>query len=240
MKKISDEKKCVICLALVIIMGLLLFYTYAGGSGENDHQGIIRLHVIANSNTVGDQALKLKVRDAVIEYMEKQDDLESVAETREYLRDNTDRFEKIAEGIIAAQGYDYPAGVSMGVRYIPEKTYGDITFPAGNYEALNITLGDGEGENWWCVLFPPLCLLEEGTRSEDQASSQTLSAEELEALLEALPAEDLEALGIEELSAFDTGELTEEKLAEKSEKSDALTKDQRLKLRWKVLELLRE
>ena len=66
MKKLSDEKKCVICLTLVIIMGFLLFFTYAGAA-ENEHDGIIRLHVIANSDTAGDQALKLKVRDAVIE-----------------------------------------------------------------------------------------------------------------------------------------------------------------------------
>ena len=164
MKRISDEKKCAICLALVIIMGLLLFYTYAGDEG-NEHEGIIRLHVIANSNQAGDQALKLKVRDAVIAYMEKQDGLASTEEMRTYLKENRGRLEKIAEGVIASEGYDYSATANMGIRYIPEKTYGDITFPAGNYEALNITLGKGEGENWWCVLFPPLCLLEEGTDS---------------------------------------------------------------------------
>ncbi len=162
MKKISDEKKCVICLALVIIMGFLLFYTYTGDS-RNEHEGIIRLHVIANSNTVGDQALKLKVRDAVIEYMQKQEDLTNAEETEDYIKENLDSFEKIAEGIICSEGYDYSADADLGIRYIPEKTYGDIKFPAGNYEALNITLGEGKGENWWCVIFPPLCLLDEGT-----------------------------------------------------------------------------
>lgn len=162
----SDEKKCVICLTLVILMGLLLFYTYIGDSG-NTHEGIIRLHVIANSDTAGDQALKLKVRDAVIEYMENQDGLHSADDMREYLKDNLGRLEKIAEGVIASEGYDYPADANLGIRYIPEKTYGDITFPAGTYEALNITIGSGEGENWWCVLFPPLCLLDEGTEEDD-------------------------------------------------------------------------
>ena len=143
-----------ICLALVLIMGFLLFYTYTGDGRKNEHEGIIRLHVIANSDTVGDQALKLKVRDAVIEYLQKQDDLHTVDDTREYLEANLGSLEKISEGIIAANGRDYSAHAKLGVRYIPEKTYGDITFPAGNYEALNITLGDGKGENWWCVLFP--------------------------------------------------------------------------------------
>ena len=156
----SDERKCVIALILVLLMGLLLVYTYAGDGCRNDHEGILRLHVIANSNKVGDQALKLKVRDAVIEYMADQKDLKTVDETREYLKENKKRLQRIAEGVIAAQVYDYPAAVELGVRYIPQKTYGDITFPAGNYEALNITIGSGQGENWWCVLFPPLCFVD--------------------------------------------------------------------------------
>ena len=162
MKKISDERKCVICLTLVVIMGFLLFFTYAGAA-ENEHDGIVRLHVVANSNTAGDQALKLKVRDAVIEYMSKQEELDSIDDMRAFLENDKSRISRIADGIIASEGYDYSSEVSLGVRYIPEKTYGDITFPAGNYEALTITLGEGLGENWWCVLFPPLCLLDEGT-----------------------------------------------------------------------------
>ena len=162
MKKIPDERKCVICLTLVVIMGFLLFFTYAGAA-ENEHDGIVRLHVVANSNTAGDQALKLKVRDAVIEYMSKQEELDSIDDMRAFLENDKSRISRIADGIIASEGYDYSSEVSLGVRYIPEKTYGDITFPAGNYEALTITLGEGLGENWWCVLFPPLCLLDEGT-----------------------------------------------------------------------------
>jgi len=163
---ISDEKKCVILLALTIVMGFLLFYTYIGdnaGINENDHEGIIRLHVIANSDSVSDQRLKLKVRDAVIAYMDDQEYLRTVNDTRSHMEDNLRRLETIAAGVIASEGYDYKAKADIGIRYIPEKTYGDITFPAGNYEALNITIGDGEGANWWCVLFPPLCLLDEGT-----------------------------------------------------------------------------
>lgn len=167
----SDEKKCVILLALVILMGFVLFYTYIGDT-KNDHEGIIRLHVIANSDTIGDQALKLKVRDAIIAYMEDQDDLTTTDETRDYLKNDIDRLETIANGVIASEGYDYTAKADLGVRYIPEKTYGDITFPAGNYEALNITIGEGLGQNWWCVLFPPLCLLDEGTEDMEFASEE--------------------------------------------------------------------
>jgi len=178
LKNLTDEKKCVILLALTILMGVLLFYTYTYDV-QNEHEGIVRLHVIANSNTAGDQALKLKVRDAIIEYMSEQDDLKDIDETRKYLKANTGRLEKIAEGVIAAEGCSYNAKVDLGVRYIPEKTYGDITFPAGNYEALNVTIGSGKGENWWCVLFPPLCILDEG--------SKPLSAESVAAANEINP-----------------------------------------------------
>lgn len=209
MNRMSDEKKCVILLVLTIVMGLLLIYTYIGDTefDKNDHEGIIRLHVIANSDAPDDQELKLKVRDAVIEYMNKQEDLKDAGDTRRYLETNLGRLEKIADGIIAAEGYDYSARADMGIRYIPEKTYGDITFPAGNYEALNITIGNGQGENWWCVLFPPLCLLDEGTVSTDEKA---------------------------------LSELTDEELADMELTDEELTDRERLHLRWKLLELLKE
>ena len=216
MKKISDGKKCMICLALVLIMGFLLFYTYTGDGRKNEHEGIIRLHVIANSSTVGDQALKLKVRDAVIEYLQKQDDLCTIDDTREYLEANLGSLEKISEGIIAANGRGYSAHAKLGVRYIPEKTYGDITVPAGNYEALNITLGDGEGENWWCVLFPPLCLLDEGTESDAAAD---------------------DANDAQSADAADTDK-SKGGSADASSSSDSLADEQRLHLKWKIAELL--
>lgn len=241
----SDEQKCVIALILVLFIGLLLVYTYAGDGCRNDHEGILRLHVIANSNKVGDQALKLKVRDAVIEYMADQKDLKTVDETREYLKENKKRLQRIAEGVIAAQGYDYPAAVELGVRYIPQKTYGDITFPAGNYEALNITIGSGQGENWWCVLFPPLCLLDEGTApiSGDDADSDPAKAA-------ADGARDTGGFGASEavgsggnagaVGGNGSGQTSAQGSGSPSSsaQSDALTKEQKLKLRWKTLELL--
>ncbi len=95
------------------------------------------------------------------------------------------------------------------MRYIPEKTYGDITFPAGNYEALNITIGRGEGENWWCVLFPPLCLLDEGTAADSVADESAGSGD---------------------------GTISEEADEDDENSSEA----QRLRLRWKLAEILGE
>lgn len=150
----SDERKCVIALILVLFMGLLLVYTYAGDGCRNDHEGILRLHVIANSNKAGDQALKLKVRDAVIEYMADQKDLKTVDETREYLKENKKRLQRIAEGIIAAQGYDYPAAVELGVRYIPQKTYGGHHLPGRELRGAQHHHRRGQGENWWVCTVP--------------------------------------------------------------------------------------
>lgn len=212
--RLSDEKKCIICLILTIIFGIVMFCTYTADDA-NQHEGIIRLHVIANSNTASDQGIKLKVRDAIIKHMQSRDDISTRRDMEEYITANTDRLERIAEGVVASEGRDDNVKASLGVRYIPEKTYGGTTFPAGNYEALDIKIGEGKGENWWCVLFPPLCLLDEGTDS-------TVSSDGSQDLVEnGSPA------------GYD-----KEELAESIQADDSLTDDQKLRLRWKIQELL--
>lgn len=176
-RKISDEKKCIVCFILTVLFGIILFCTYTA-EDSNDHEGILRLHVIANSNTVADQSIKLQVRDAVIKHMQSQEDIVTKDDMKNYIISNRTRLEKIAEGVVASQGSDDKVTASLGIRYIPEKTYGGITFPAGNYEALDLTIGEGNGENWWCVLFPPLCLLEEGTDEPEETSDTTDSLTE--------------------------------------------------------------
>lgn len=171
-------EQCLVTFALVVVMGFVLFSTYeeSEAAAVNEYNGIIRLHVIANSDSAEDQNLKLKVRDAVIEEVSKLGNSQSIDESRKWLESHLGDLEKTAEQVIRENGYDYGAVAELGVRWIPEKTYGDMYFPAGNYEALNITLGKGEGQNWWCVLFPPLCLITEdeeelekmGIESDDQ------------------------------------------------------------------------
>jgi stage II sporulation protein R len=168
MTRFTDEVKCLIALAMVIVMGFVLVITYTVPSSDtaNEHEGIIRLHVIANSDSDDDQALKLQVRDEIIKYMTSQNEassIDDISASRQFIKKNLTTFEAIARDQITAEGYDYTATAALEVCYIPEKNYGDITFPAGNYEALNITIGSGEGQNWWCVLFPPLCIIDEGT-----------------------------------------------------------------------------
>lgn len=130
--------------------------TYYINHTPNDHPGMIRLHVIANSDSKEDQALKLAVRDGILEFMDGQD---SIDDARQYINDNIDEIEQISEKIIEENGYDYPVRAKLGVSFIPQKSYEDLTLPAGNYEALKVTLGKGDGHNWWCVIFPQLCLV---------------------------------------------------------------------------------
>ena len=160
MKNSDLKQKCVLSLILVIVMAVVLFYTYED-TPQNQYSGIIRLHVIANSDSEEDQELKLKVRDEIIKKTKSLQESQSIEDSREYLQTHLNDMEETANKVIEENGKSYKAEANLGIRWIPEKTYGDMYFPAGNYEALNLTLGRGEGQNWWCVLFPPLCLIEE-------------------------------------------------------------------------------
>lgn len=168
MKNADLKYKCVISLILVIVMGVVLYYTYENNP-QNQYSGIIRLHVIANSDSDEDQNLKLKVRDQIIKEVESLEQSENIEDSRVYLKEHLKDMEDVADKVIKENGKEYQSKADLGVRWIPAKTYGDMYFPAGNYEALNLTLGEGEGQNWWCVLFPPLCLIEEDDEAIKQA-----------------------------------------------------------------------
>lgn len=128
-------------------------YTY-----EDVKDKLIRFHVLANSNSDEDQELKLKVKDEVIKYMEpilkESKDLEM---SRKLLKENEEEIMEIAKAIIKSEGYNYDVKIELKKENFPEKIYGDIILPQGEYEAFRILIGDYKGENWWCVMFPPLC-----------------------------------------------------------------------------------
>lgn len=126
---------------------------------------VLRFHVLANSDSAEDQELKLRVRDGVLAYLEKelpQDDSggTDVRKTEEWIRKHTDEIRKIGEDTLAEAGSEQTVSAAVTTCYFPDKTYGDIIFPAGNYEALRIELGEAKGHNWWCVLYPNLCFLD--------------------------------------------------------------------------------
>ena len=133
---------------------------------------LIRFHVIANSDNDEDQKLKLKVRDGIIEYLYPYlNESQSIEESRKIISEREDQVLKIAKAIIDENGYKYQVRSELSRENFPEKSYGDITLPQGNYEAYRVIIGDGLGQNWWCVMFPPLCFIDitKGKIQEDSS-----------------------------------------------------------------------
>ncbi|MBE7051623.1 MAG: stage II sporulation protein R [Ruminococcaceae bacterium] len=124
-------------------------------------KSVIRLHVLANSNSTEDQTLKLKVRDRIIKETSELFDGDNIFAARCDIEKNLCLIEQIARDEIDKNGYSYPVRVSLGMSNFPTKEYGELVLPAGSYEALKVEIGEAKGENWWCVLFPPLCFVDE-------------------------------------------------------------------------------
>ena len=123
---------------------------------------IIRFHVLANSDTEEDQKLKLKVRDEVINYISpKLKNSKSLDESRKIIMENKEKMEQISKKVIKDNGYDYEVTSMISRENFPDKIYGDLIFPQGEYEAYRILIGKAKGQNWWCVMFPPLCFVDE-------------------------------------------------------------------------------
>lgn len=135
----------------------------------NEYEGIIRFHVIANSDSDEDQELKFKVRNrALAKVQNALEGSQGAAQTRAYIEDNLEEIEACARQCVRAEGYNYNVKARIGVTAIPAKQYDDVYFPAGSYEALTITIGEGKGQNWWCVVFPPLCLVDARESGHDE------------------------------------------------------------------------
>ena len=119
----------------------------------------IRLHILANSDSNDDQALKIKVRDAILrEFSDELNKISSKAEAEEIISALLSDIEKFAEEVIAKSGYSYTVKATLSDELYETRTYEDFTLPRGIYTSLRIIIGNGEGKNWWCVMFPPLCL----------------------------------------------------------------------------------
>ena len=158
-----------ILIVFFTICSVLLFLGTLPIRGEAKvYDSVVRLHVLANSDSEEDQALKLKVRDALLE---RTAPLLSPCTSREEacaaLEAHMDELQQIAEEIIRAEGYDYPVTILLGEEEYPEKNYDSVCFPSGKYTSLRVCIGDAEGQNWWCCLFPPLCLGNSTVSSED-------------------------------------------------------------------------
>ena len=149
---------------VLILFSLFVFISaisYVDAVSKDLSNSVFRLHVIANSDSTEDQNLKYKVRDKVLEYMNKISmNCSSKEDVILLATEHLNEFEEISKQIIVENGYDYDVTVKIGNFDFPTKSYGDISFPAGNYDALRIEIGSAQGQNWWCVMFPPLCFVD--------------------------------------------------------------------------------
>ncbi len=149
---------------MVTTLGVLFFLLYVGriqyqqGVQSSIAGKVIRFHVLANSDNDLDQKVKLKVRDSVGRYMEELlKDSKGIDETRQIIRDHLYDITKVANNILEEEGMEYRGIASLTHSNFPRKEYEGYVFPEGEYEALRIVLGKGEGHNWWCVMYPNLC-----------------------------------------------------------------------------------
>lgn len=150
---------------------------------------IIRFHILANSDSEEDQQLKLKVRDAIGSFMQpKLVEVTEIEESRQIVMENLSAIEEQAEKVISEEGYTYTVSARLANTDFPEKTYGPYTFQAGNYEALEVTIGNGEGHNWWCVMYPNLCFFNSTYEVVDEEAEKSLervlTPEEYKSLME--------------------------------------------------------
>lgn len=169
------KKKKFLCLFIITLSLIFSFNIYTNAITKSISQKVIRFHVIANSNSTEDQALKLKVRDNVINYTKEiLKNSSSITESRDILTENIPIIKNIATNTLALQNNYDNVEVVLSNSYFPDKSYGDFTFPEGEYEALKIIIGEGKGNNWWCVMFPPLCFTDIDKCTIDNESQKLL------------------------------------------------------------------
>ncbi|MBQ8164246.1 MAG: stage II sporulation protein R [Clostridia bacterium] len=160
-----------ICLTVLTTAGAVYSENVFNSISEN----VVRLHVIANSDSKEDQTLKLKVRDAIVEYTRTSIDCySSSCEVLKALSENCQEIKAVAEKCLRDEGSSYSANVYVGEYDFPSKNYGNYCFPAGKYQALRVVIGEGDGKNWWCVLFPPLCYISENAVSVSSDAEESL------------------------------------------------------------------
>lgn len=144
-------------LIFVAVIAFLVINSFIPSKEECEiYNSTVRLHVIANSDSEADQALKLKVRDAIIEQMSTYN-AKTKEEALDYINDDKENLKKIAEECIKKEGFSNPVDIEIGEENYPTREYEDFTLPAGKYTSLRVIIGEGDGQNWWCVLYPPLC-----------------------------------------------------------------------------------
>ena len=159
MKTINQKKAISFALMFALLSGIFFSLTSFNAACDDLRANVLRLHIIANSDTEEDQNLKLKVRDAILAESE---DLflpsDNIEEATALAKGNLAEFQKTAQRVIESSGYNYPVNVSISNTYFETRVYDNFTLPAGEYPSLIVTIGEGSGKNWWCVIFPEVCI----------------------------------------------------------------------------------
>ncbi|MCH5266033.1 MAG: stage II sporulation protein R [Lachnospiraceae bacterium] len=178
---------------VVAVTGVLMHLYGEATVGRSRQQSIareiIRLHVVANSDSDSDQELKGQVKETILTYLRgAMKEAATVEEARQAIRSHLRDIEEIANEKMQQEGFDYRAEASLGKCYFPVKEYGDLTFPAGDYEALRVNLGESQGQNWWCVMYPTLCFVDSTYQIVPDSSKEklkgALTEEEYNSLLD--------------------------------------------------------
>ena len=179
MKKI---KMRIIGLSILLISTLFFSGMYIYGEvkdidkiSKGYKDKLIRFHVLANSDSDEDQELKLKVRDEIIKYLQpmlKQS--KSLEQSEQIILSESENIKNIGENLIKENGYTYEVEVKLEYNNFPAKQYSNIVLPAGEYKALRILIGEAKGKNWWCVMFPPLCFVDENNGVIDKETDEKL------------------------------------------------------------------
>lgn len=171
MKAINKNRLFILTAILTFLFALII--SYAKNTGSDISNSVLRLHIVANSNSEADQQLKLDIRDRIINDTSRLFVNAGSAEAAiEIAKKNLPEILEIANSEIKNQGFDYSATAKIGEFAFPTKVYGDITLPSGKYRALRLELGAADGENWWCVMYPPLCFADGILVAPDTAKSK--------------------------------------------------------------------
>ena len=164
----------------IVLFLLFIYILFSAGSyslaiSSDLSQSVFRLHVLANSDSKEDQELKLKVRDNLLNYMnEICSNCSTKEEAMKIANENKDKFQEIAENTIKENGFNYSVKININNFYFPTKSYGDISLPAGYYDALRVEIGEAKGQNWWCVMFPSLCFIDVSSGIVDKNAKENL------------------------------------------------------------------
>lgn len=173
----KNTKRILLILILFIVYLLLSAFSYTNAVSADLADSVFRLHVIANSDSKEDQELKYAVRDELIAYMNSIcKDISTKEEAIQIAQSHKDEFYNIAKKVIADKGFHYEVNIEIGNFPFPTKTYGDISLPAGFYDALKVEIGNASGKNWWCVMFPSLCFVDVSNGIVPEESKENLES----------------------------------------------------------------